>query len=584
MRKKHASIVLFVSLLVLGQAPGSQAFYWPVEGVAVCSESGEQLGSQLTVDGTGGAIVTWQDWRVSPDSRVYVQRLNRLGEAQWLPGGIWISSSSGDASLPQIASDGLGGAYVAWQEQHSNYYDIYAQHMDADGNPLWANGGIPICTADSNQVNVLIVADGDNGAIVSWVDERADFDQIYTQRVDAAGSVLWAVDGVSVCDTVSGDQGFHECIYDSLGGEIITWMDWRNEAADLGDIYAQRIDATGNRYWDAAGVGVCVVDSLQRYPNLVSDGDSGAIITWADYRVGFRGDIYAQRIQADGAMPTGAGYDWQVNGTAVCDDIQKQRAPTIVSDGVGGAIITWMDNRDDSVDYDIFGQRIDSFGMDVWPVANGTPISQVHGVEQKLPHIISDGEGGAIVVWRQGGPGFYDLYAQRIAADGLTPPTGPLWEEGGHAICTFAGSQLRPQIVATGVGMGIAVWEDRRDEGTQGLDVYSNIVRYRGWSSVGEDGLPLAPLRLGDNYPNPFNPRTTIAFGLPEKETVSLHVYDVAGRLVRVLVDGEACPEGRQEAVWNGRNDRGRQMASGTYFYRLTAGNYSETKRMVLVK
>jgi len=92
-----------------------------------------------------------------------------------------------------------------------------------------------------------------------------------------------------------------------------------------------------------------------------------------------------------------------------------------------------------------------------------------------------------------------------------------------------------------------------------------------------------APFRLLA-YPNPFNPQTTIAFDLPGQATVSLRVFDVAGRLVKTLIGGEAYPSGRHETVWNGRDGVGRQMASGTYFYRLEAGEFQETKRMVLIK
>ena len=61
-------------------------------------------------------------------------------------------------------------------------------------------------------------------------------------------------------------------------------------------------------------------------------------------------------------------------------------------------------------------------------------------------------------------------------------------------------------------------------------------------------------------------------------------MFNVSGRLARELIDGEIIAEGRQEAVWNGRDDSGRRVASGTYFYRLEAGEYAETKRMALIK
>ncbi len=84
--------------------------------------------------------------------------------------------------------------------------------------------------------------------------------------------------------------------------------------------------------------------------------------------------------------------------------------------------------------------------------------------------------------------------------------------------------------------------------------------------------------------PNPFNPQTTLAFELSHQEVVKLCVFDLSGRLVRRLLDGEIVGEGRHETAWNGRNDSGRQVASGAYFYRLEVGSFSETKSMVLIK
>ncbi len=89
---------------------------------------------------------------------------------------------------------------------------------------------------------------------------------------------------------------------------------------------------------------------------------------------------------------------------------------------------------------------------------------------------------------------------------------------------------------------------------------------------------------LDANFPNPFNPQTSIGFRLPEAATVSLEVYDLAGRLIRSIVRDEAIREGFHSVVWDGRDTSGLPTASGVYFYRLDAGDYSETRRMVLIK
>jgi hypothetical protein len=88
---------------------------------------------------------------------------------------------------------------------------------------------------------------------------------------------------------------------------------------------------------------------------------------------------------------------------------------------------------------------------------------------------------------------------------------------------------------------------------------------------------------LDQNMPNPFNPATTIRYSIAQDENVSLVVYDVAGRQVRTLV------ENRQRAdvykvTWDGVNDHGERVASGMYFYRLAAGKFVETRKMMLLK
>lgn len=98
----------------------------------------------------------------------------------------------------------------------------------------------------------------------------------------------------------------------------------------------------------------------------------------------------------------------------------------------------------------------------------------------------------------------------------------------------------------------------------------------------GPGGTP-PPVYLGQCYPNPFNPSTTIRFGLSERAHVRLHVYDVSGHLVQTLVDGERS-EGEHNETWNGRDSEGREVSSGVYFYRLTAGSFSETKKMILLR
>jgi hypothetical protein len=84
--------------------------------------------------------------------------------------------------------------------------------------------------------------------------------------------------------------------------------------------------------------------------------------------------------------------------------------------------------------------------------------------------------------------------------------------------------------------------------------------------------------RLSQNYPNPFNPSTTISFGLPSRSFVSLKVFDMIGREVAIIVS-EELPSGNYSRQWNAA-----KMTSGIYFYRLQAGSYTETKKLILLR
>jgi len=119
-----------------------------------------------------------------------------------------------------------------------------------------------------------------------------------------------------------------------------------------------------------------------------------------------------------------------------------------------------------------------------------------------------------------------------------------------------------------------------------------NTYRYQ-IGVVDKDGEFLSPIQtvrvrdlgatLAQNVPNPFNPTTTIRFTVAEKGNVSLSIFDASGRLVRSLVDGVS-EAGSQEITWDGRDNSNRPVSSGVYFYRLSAGKFNESKKMVLLK
>ena len=103
-----------------------------------------------------------------------------------------ICAASGDQREPQIIPDGSGGAIITWEDPRSgtNNYDIYAQRVDSGGTVQWTTNGVAICTASANQRFPQITSDGSGGAIITWWDVRSGTNwDIYARRIDSSGTV-----------------------------------------------------------------------------------------------------------------------------------------------------------------------------------------------------------------------------------------------------------------------------------------------------------------------------------------------------------------------------------------------------------
>jgi hypothetical protein len=389
---------------------------WISNGVALCTAASTQQYPAIVSDGAGGALVAWQDFRSGSNTDIYVRGVSAAGAPQWTADGVALCTAAGDQRDPVIASDGAGGAIVAWQDFRSGTISgIYAQRVNAAGEPQWTVGGVGLCDTTNGAYSPMIVADNAGGAIVTWYDYRSrNGADIYAQRVNAVGVPVWTAAGVALC-TAANSQQNPTIASDGAGGALVAWQDERSGL----DIYAQRVNSAGVPQWTADGVALCTAANIQLYPTIVSDGAGGAIATWGDFRSG-NADIYAQRVNAAGVP------QWTADGVAVCRAGNYQYNPKIVSDGAGGGIVTWFDARSGS-SYRIYAQRVNAAGVPQWTVG-GVALSTTANT-QLDPTIVSDGAGGAIVTWQDLRKDYGDIYAQNINSDGTlgggvvsTPP------------------------------------------------------------------------------------------------------------------------------------------------------------------
>jgi hypothetical protein len=187
----------------------------------------------------------------------------------------------------------------------------------------WTAGGISLCNATASQDFAQVISDGNNGAIVTWMDPRdlTTGRRIFAQRVNSLGAIQWASNGVTVA---TGQVVSATVVYTLMSGKvagtsILAWQDTRNTATTGNDIYAQRLNADGTKSWDDAGVIVCNANGSQANVVAETDGNDNVIIAWTDGRSGTtNSEIYASRILPTGVLPvTYTGIQAKLSASSV---------------------------------------------------------------------------------------------------------------------------------------------------------------------------------------------------------------------------------------------------------------------------
>ncbi len=550
-------------------------------------------------DGAGGAIVAWTDNRNigGPGSGmdIYAQRLNGTGYTQWTSEGYEVCVASGDQDHPAIVSDGAGGAIIAWEDPRglTSGFDVYAARLGgSDGGIIWHADGVAVCTAAHDQLNPEVVSDGSGGVIVAWDDRRSGADaDMYAQRLNPSGTAQWTLDGLAVC-TAPGDQIAPEVV-SSAGGAIVAWTDQRS---DPGDIFAQRLNPSGAAQWILNGVPVCTAPGEQsfnpRCSEIATDGAGGAFVTWQDARSGPT-DIYAQQVNFNGLV------QWTPSGAALCTAVGVQDHASIAyfPEGGTGAVVTWEDQR---TGVDVYALPVPNTPINplvrlvpypngiiiapdphIWPVhllfhnviEAGFTYLDITPAGPSLPPSFVLGDGryynlsttagttDNIEVCIKFDPAAlsHPAAALRMFEYNVAGPAGPTWLD-----------------VTTGAAAGDSICGS-----TTSLSTF--VIGFPSVTGIGDTPAP-ASFALHPNVPNPFNPITTIHYDVPAPGAdVNISVYDVTGRLVRELVK-EHRGAGEWSVQWNGDNDRGQGVASGVYLYRMRAGDFDRTGKMILLK
>jgi hypothetical protein len=547
-----------------------------------------QSDPSCAMDSAGNFVVVWEDRR-DGDANIYGQIFNNEGNPLNSNFRIDQTSGSGDDLTPRISVN-ENNFVVTWSQYIDNYSRVYKRRLENDGTPVGDQVLVNDLEGTANQKYPIVDMNASGAIVVTWADYRSP-QGVYFQRLDALGNTLG--DNIRVGNGHDPDIAIAE---DSSFVITYNYID---------DIYYQRIHPSG----DPIGSPFIISDTTgsPRIPEVAIDSDNNAVVAWRDYRSG-NSDIYAQRIDASGDT---VGGNFRVN-----DDpgTSRQDWPDIAISPSGIFLITWYDRRNG--DSDIYGQiyqpdgtpygsnlRIDSGGTlnQYYPSAGALPDGNfiVAWQDYRTPNAIyaqiidstgtlvdtnfkvSDHQGYEasvsvapsgefVITWLDYFSSQNDIYAQRYNSDyspyltnfkvnneieGVNPKEG--W----------------PNVATDGSNI-IFVWEDAKWQ--KGFDIAAKIFD---WSSGIEDvvgkgkGLRMleisSPILTGKEW-------LTISTDSPAK--VSFQIINVAGMVVSSNTLNYTTP-GIKKVIFDVS-----KLPCGPYFLSLKTNQGRVIKKTIIIR
>jgi len=497
---KHLS---FLSLLLLSVCVRVNA-QWstdPANPLAVCNAAGLQNTVHAFGDGSGGYFVFWLDQRVANTTRLYGQRYDSLGVAQWTPNGKLVAlDTAKNVSEFDAIRTANGQVYVAFINTVSGsvWDSLYVERLNQNGDALWSSPSNPAGT-DNGQIGLdmpRLLATANGVKLGYYIVFNGGGNNIYTNRLDSNGNTLLGFNGVAV------PQASYGTFYLSQDGTENMFLYWAAGNGMGAHVYAQRIDTNGATLWPAnvdltaaPGVGY---DFRGQY-----DGHNGLIMTW----VQSGNDIAATRID------TAGNFMWTPSTLVVCNDPNGQDHSRLLVHG-DAFYILWQDSRPPAANADVFFQKFDLNGQPLW-TPNGVRASNVNTY---IPYsqMVPAANGSLIYTIEPSGSTFL---ADRIQADSTIAWTQP--------VAVLTNNNLLPfyddyQLLSSADSGAVMFWANADN-------VYG--ARIRPYGELFNAVVPTNAENGATIYPNPTD--NYINVKLQGNEAIGrAQVFDMDGRLL----------------------------------------------------
>ncbi len=466
----------------------------------------------------------------------------QISNAQWLT-ETRLTNAAGDSytsfnNATPLAANG-NNIYAVWTDQRDGNDEIYFKHS-SDLGITW--GTDTRITNNSFFSGYPSIAVSGSTLHLTWYDNRDGNDEIYYKRSTDGGNT-WGTDTrLTTADSSSAYPSM------SVVGSVVHIV-WRDSRFPVNEIYYRHSTDAGLTWGPETRL---TNDPANSYSASVSASGNNVHVAWEDNRDGNGVEIYYKR-------STDGGNTWGTD-TRLTTSAGNSEYPCVVSsDSI--IHVAWNDNRDGNIE--IYYKRSTDWGSTWSP---DTRLTNSPGNSYR-PSISVSGT-NLHMVWYDQRDGNYEIYYKNSSNYGVTWGTDTRISNN-----SFVSAQ--PFVAASGPSVNV-IWDDNRDGNYEIYYIGDPTGNTIGIQQISTN-IP-ARFSLSQNYPNPFNPNSKIKFQIAKLSNTKLVIFDIRGREVSTLVNENLNP-GTYEVDFDGS-----KFSSGVYFYKITAGDFIQTKKMTLVK
>lgn len=566
------------------------------DGKKVSDFNSSKVNPITAVNDPGTAVVIWKDFSRRQPGDLFAQKVFNNGNLLWANNGLQISRSDYEVSDYSASSDKRGNTFISFVEKEGEIgtaYNIILQKINSSGRLSFPLEGVAVSKSPSRKTMTSVIGDDDGGAYIFWIENQNNKTVILSRQVDSTGKALWGKNPVMVSNP--NHSVITYSVEKTADGSL--YCAWQIQQSDK-DVYHQLISSKGKILWGSGGKNITSRKGHQTNPQVLT-ADSSIILSWTNEIENNDKNIFIQKYNS-----SGKGL-WKDEGVPVIALNGNQFGQKLLGDGKGGAIVSWIDRRVDSLRANIYAQRITSKGEVDWD-STALAVANHPNTEKSYVSIVSDTKGGIIALFRENRDGENAIYGQKIFNTGtyVSQIVGFTAQTAGDSvkISWYSANELGNttyDIERTSYSdASSSDWkviktiysEDRSsakyyeffDRPEESGTIYYRVVQYDGFGNIQpSDVAKLTVLEGGydiivaQNFPNPFTDETTIGFYLPHGGRVKVEFFNSKVEKLSEMEEHFVAGQNRIKFNSNG-------LRPGIYFYKFTLGEFVDVKKMVI--